>query len=72
MEEHTGKSFDDGVEVSMLPIIEDYFNMSINVYSLQENKTAKVIRISDRDDIQEQVMHLNLYENHFSYINKFK
>ena len=47
LEEHAGKSFDDGVEVSMLPIIEECFNISINVYSLQEDNTAKVIQISD-------------------------
>ena len=68
LEEHAGKSVDDGVEVSMLPIIEDCFNISINVYSLQEDKTANVIQISDRNDTQENQMHLNLYKNHFSYI----
>ena len=40
------------------------------MYSLQEDKSAKVIRISNLD--HKNVMHLNLYENHFSYITKFK
>ena len=54
-------SFEEGVEVSML--------VAINVYSLQEDKTAKIVRYSTLDD---NIMHLNLYENHFSYIKKFK
>ena len=40
------------------------------MYSLQEDKSAKVIRISNLD--HKSVVHLNLYENHFSYITKFK
>ena len=43
VEEYAGKPFEDGVEVNMLPIIEGYFHISINVYSLDENKTAKII-----------------------------
>ena len=45
---------------------------AINVYSLQEDKMAKTVRISNRDYKVDDVMHLNLYENHFSYIKKFK
>ena len=40
LEEYTGKSYDEGVEVSMLSSIEIFFNVAINVYSLQENKIA--------------------------------
>ena len=35
-ETHTGKSFDNGVNISHLPAIEVYFNVSINVYSQME------------------------------------
>ena len=69
LEQHTSKSYNEGVEVSMLANVEIYFNIAINVYSLQEDKTANVIRLSKLDH---EVMHLNLYENHFSYIKRFK
>ena len=51
--------------------VEDEFNMAIHVYSLQENKTAQVIRLSKNHDVTDK-MHLNLYENHFSFLSKFK
>ena len=69
LEKYTGKSFDKGVQVSMLTSVELCFKIAVNVYSLQEDKTAQVSRISNLDT---NVMHLNLYENHFSYISKFK
>ena len=72
IEEHTGKSYDEGVEVSMLSTIEIFFNVAINVYSLQEDKIAKTVRISNLDYKADNVMHLNLYENDFSYIKKFQ
>ena len=50
--------------------IEDLFEVSIHVYSLQEDKSAEVVRISEKE--YEKVMHLNLYDSHFSYITKFK
>ena len=56
----------------MLSNIEFYFKIAINVYSLQEDKMAKTIRISNLDFRQDVVMHLNFYENHFLYITKFK
>ena len=62
LEEHTGKSYDAGVKVSMLSSIEIFFNVAINVYSLQEDKIAKTVRISN----------LDYKTNHFSYIKKFK
>ena len=68
LEQHTGKSYDQGIEVGMLANVEIYFNIAINVYSLQEDLTAKVIRLSKLDH---DVMHLNLHENHFSYIKRF-
>ena len=70
LEEYAGQSFDDGVEVSMLSTVETCFKVGINVYALQDDKTAKSIRISDLDYKQDDIMHLNLYEEHFSYIKK--
>ena len=72
LEEHTGKSYEGGVDVSMLSSIEIFFNVAINVYSLQEEKIAKTGRISNLDYKTDNVMHLNLYENHFSHIKKLK
>ena len=54
----------------MLADVEIYFNVNINMYSLEEDKTATVVRISNLD--HKSVPHLNKYENHFSYIKKFK
>ena len=56
----------------MLSNIEIYFKIAINVYSLQVDKMAKTVRISNHDYKVDDVMHLNLYENHFSYIQKLK
>ena len=70
LEEYAKQRFDDGVEVSILSTVETCFKVAINVYSLQEDKTAKSIRLSNLDYKQDDVMHLNLYENHFSYIKK--
>ena len=72
IEEHTGKSYDEGVEVSMFSTIEIFFNVAIHVYSLQEDKIAKTVRISNLDYTTDNIIHLNLYQNHFLYIKKFK
>ena len=72
LEEFAHQSFDDGVEVSMLATVETCFEVAINVYALQEDKTAKTIRMSNFDYKQDDVMHLSLYENHFSFIKKGK
>ena len=68
LEEHTGNSYDEGLELSTLATVEFFFKYAINVYSLQEGKTDKVIRLSKLDH---DVMHVNLNENNFSYIKKF-
>ena len=70
LEETTGKTYDDGVGLDDLEEVEDLFEVSIHVYSLQEDKSAEVVRISEKS--YEKVMHLNLYDSHFSYITKFK
>ena len=56
----------------MLSSVETCFKVAINVYELQEDKTAKATRISNLEYKQDHVMHLNLYKDHFSYIKKFK
>ena len=70
LEETTGKTYDDGVGLDDLEEVEDLCEVSIHVYSLNEDKSAGVVRISEKS--YEKVMHLNLYDSHFSYITKFK
>ena len=70
LEQETGKSFDKGLELGMLAIVEIYFNIAINVYCLQETGHATILRLSKITD--PDLMHLHLYEQHFSYISKFK
>ena len=74
LESYCKQTFDNGVELDMLSSVEACFKIGINVYSLQEDKSAKVIRISCLDYTQDRIMHLNLFERHFSYIKsgKFK
>ena len=40
LEAHTGKSFEKGVAISHLPVIEVFFQISVNVYSLNEDGSA--------------------------------
>ena len=70
LEEFSGKNFDEGVVMEDLVKVKECFNIGINVYSLDEKKVAKVIRLPGKEF--ENLCHLNLYENHFSYISKFK
>ena len=70
LEEYTGKSLYEGVELSELGFVETYFHVAINVYSLQESGHATMLRLSRLNNFN--IMHLHLYEKHFSYINKFK
>ena len=70
LEDFTDKNFDDGVPLDDLPLVEDCFDVAINVYSLQEDKSAKVIRLTEKST--DNIVHLNLHERHFSYIKKFK
>ena len=70
LEEATGKNYDQDVGLDELEEIEDEFEISIHVYPFQEDKSAEVVRISEK--LYEKVMHLNLYDSHFSYITKFK
>ena len=54
----------------MLALVEMFFSIAINVYSLQENGHATIVCLSKLTDFN--VMHLHLYEPHFSYISKFR
>ena len=69
LEQHTKTSFDKGVIIDDLPIIEMFFDVAINVYCLDEDGNADIIYLSR---LSFKPMHLNLYENHFMYINNFK
>ena len=64
----TKTSFDNGVEIIHIPALEVYFKVSINIYSLQRDGSAKVLYLSK---LKYNTMHLNLFENHFSYIKHF-
>ena len=70
LEEFTGKNFDAGVLIEDLSTVEECFNLGINVYDLDDEKMAKVVRLTEREF--ENSCHLNLFENHFSYIKKLK
>ena len=70
LEEYTGKDFTEGVEMTDLPEVEEFFDVGINVYSLVAKKVAKLIRQTEKET--DKIVHLNLYGNHFSYITKFK
>ena len=50
--------------------VEECFNLGINVNALDDKKVAKLIRLTGKE--LKNSCHLNLYENHFSYIKKFK
>ena len=68
-EKYTEKSWDRGVAIEDLTEIELFFKVSINVYELREDGGAVAIRLSN---LKYPEMYLNKYEQHFSYICKFK
>ena len=69
LENQTGLCFDKGVCISHIPDIERIFEVSVHVHSLQSDGHADVIYLSR---LHYPSMHLNLHENHFSYITKFE
>ena len=69
LEEFTGKNFDAGVLLEDLPTVEECFNLGIYVFTIDDKKVAKVICLAEREN---NSCYLNIYENHFSYIKKFK
>ena len=71
LENATGRSYDNRVKLDDLEDVEKEFNLAIHVYSLDDKKIARVVRLSQNCDAGD-TMHLNLYENHFSYISRFR
>ena len=65
-----GKNFDAGVLLQDLAKVEECFHVGIYVYSLEDKKVAKVICLTEIET--ENTCHLNSYEDHFSFISKFK
>ena len=61
-----------GLRFSDIPTFEQCFDVSVNVFSLQEDGSAQIIYRSvsgvETEKISERVMNLNLYEAHFSLI----
>lgn len=55
-----------GVSLNELDAVEKLFEVQINVYSLDKDETATKVRVSAEK--YEQVVNLNLWKNHFSYI----
>lgn len=68
VESKTKKNY-DGVNLSDIPEIERVFEISINIYSLQEDGKAFTIYVSK---LKYQVLYLNLYKNHFSFIKNIR
>ena len=67
VENHTGRSFKDGVLINHIPTLEVFFEVAVNIYSLQEDGSCEVVYLSQ---LSYKPMYINLYENHFSYISK--
>ena len=67
VENHTGYSFKDGVLINHIPTLEVFFEVAVNIYSLQEDGSCEVVYLSQ---LSYKAMYINLYENHFSYISK--
>ena len=65
VENHTGQSFKNGVNISHIPVLEVFFKVSVNIYSLQEDGSCEVVYLSS---LSYPSMYINLYKNHFSYI----
>ena len=64
-EKFRGKSFEQGITIHDIPLIEIEFKCSINVYSMKENGDIEMLYLSP---LNFNVMHVNLFKNHFSYI----
>lgn len=55
-----------GVDSTELSLVEEHFSVSIYVYSIDECNQATCVQRSVK---QYPCMNVNLYENHFSFIN---
>jgi len=69
VENHTGKSFKNGVLISHIPTLEVFFQAAVNIYSLQEDGSYDVVYLSQ---LPYKPMYINLYKKHFSYISNIK
>lgn len=59
-----------GITMGQLTQIEKLFGIAINVYALTERGTATRVRVSAKQ--ADEVLNLNLYGDHFSYITDMK
>lgn len=59
----------DGIDFQDFPDFEALFKVNLEVYSLEEDGFAWSVYKSR--GLQETTMHVNIYENHLSYIRKF-
>ena len=68
--EYCDNDLTDGVDLNLLPEFEKCFNIDINVFCLHEDGTAlPVFKSTGRF---KNIMYLNLYQNHLSYIKDVK
>ena len=72
-EQRTGLAYWKGVALHDLPRVEIVFKMVINVFSLMEDGTVKIVYQSPLVfNSVDRPMNLNLYETHFSYIRDMR
>ncbi len=69
LESYIGYNLDEGIFLEHIPDCEIKFKVAINIYNLKENGDADILYLSRLDY---RPLHLNLYENHFSFIKDFK
>ena len=58
---------ENGITIYDIPLLELYFKIPINVYTLNKDGTVDVIYLTTRTG---KPLYMNLYEKHFSYISK--
>ena len=58
-----------GLDLNDIPVFEDCFQLQVTITELQETGTV-ICRYHSIQNYQDE-MHLNLYEQHLSYINNF-
>ena len=59
-----------GVTLSDIPELEDLFRINVNIFSKDANTSVTSIYTSMKS--HPDVLYLNLYSNHLSYITNFK
>ena len=58
-----------GVNMEDIPLLEELFEININIYSLQDDETAMIMYKSP--GMYGKTMYMNLYKNHLSVIKQF-